>query len=142
MALTYTSFQTYPTEIAGITSEYNSKIAAVESFVVEDMAAVGVTVDSAILKYFVYWYFCQQAVTNVTAKAGETLTISKTSIPAIDMQIQNWNTGVDKLRVACGITSEILKSYYRLTLAERMHSFLESAGITINEKYISKISWL
>jgi len=142
MALTYTTFQTYPLEIAGITSEYNAKITAIENFVIEDLAYSGDAADvSAILKYFVFWFFCQSQVTTITAKTGETIQIQKTSIPALDMQIQNWNTGVDKLRTVFEITDEILDSMTGMTY-EKIHSLVEATGKTVNEKYLSKRSIL
>jgi hypothetical protein len=147
MASTYTTFLTYPLEIVGITSEYNTRITAIENFVISDMALTGVAEGviasvAAILPYFVFWYFCQNEATIITAKTGENAQIQKTSIPALNKQIQNWDIGVDKMRTALGITIDVLESYHGLTLAERIHSFLESEGITINEKYLSKISWL
>jgi len=147
MALTYTDFQTYPTDIADINSQYNAKIAAVEAFVVEDMAANGVTVSSAILKYFVFWYLCQSQVTTITAKTGENLPISKNSIPDVSMQVQNWNTGVEKLRALCGITDEEIEasknSYYGYYPEnEIIETLLSSSDVTINENYLSKRSML
>lgn len=143
MATTYTTFETYPLEIAGITSQYNSRIKAIEDFIIDDMALTGTDVEIAtILPYFIFWYFCQNEVTTVTAKTGETFQIQKTSIPDVSRQVQNWDIGVDKLRSALGITPDVLRSYHSLTLAERIHSFIENAGITMNEKYLLKISWL
>lgn len=144
MALNYNTFQVYPFEIDGITSEYNSKITAVETFVKSDMAATGVTVTDAILSYFVYWFLLQDASITVTIKTGETASISKTSYPSFEKQIQNWNIGVDKLRVLCGITDEALLSYeYGMTRDYvRIHEIITAAGITINEKYLSKRSLL
>jgi hypothetical protein len=119
MALNYLTFQTYPLQITGITSEYNSKITAIENFVKSDMAAVGVTVTDAILSYFVFWFFCQDTQTSVFAETGENSQVKEFSTPEIFKQVQAWNIGVEKLRTV-----------------------LEATGKTVNEKYLSKRSLL
>jgi hypothetical protein len=102
MALTYTDFQTYPTDIAGIDSTYNAKIAAIEAFIVEDMQYDGDAVDvGAILKYFAYWYLCHDQISTVTAKTGENIQIQKSSIPSFIKQVQAWDLGVEKLTDIC-----------------------------------------
>ena len=147
MALSYLTYQTYPLQITGITSEYNSKITAIETFVKSDMAAIGVTVTDAILSYFVYWFFCQDATTTVTPESGENSQVKEFSTPEIFKQVQAWNIGVDKLRVLCGITEEEIEttksSYYGYyPESEIIESILSGTAITINEKYLSKRSLL
>ncbi len=141
MALNYNTFQVYPLEIEGITSEYNSKITAVENFVKSDMAASGVVVTDAILSYFVYWFLLQDASITVTIKTGETVGIAKTSYPSFEKQIQNWNIGVDKLRALCEITEESI-SLAAGTLSEKIHALVLASGNVINENYLSKRSLL
>jgi len=146
MALNYNTFQVYPLEIEGITSEYNTKITAVENFVKSDMAATGVTVTDAILSYFVFWFLCQDAAITVTIKTGETAPIAKTVYPSFDKQIQNWNIGVDKLRLLCGITEDeienLMMTMYGYARKEAIEMLLSGDGITINSKYLSKRSLL
>jgi hypothetical protein len=143
MALSYLTYQTYPLQITGITSEYNSKITAIETFVKSDMAAVGVTVTDAILSYFVYWFFCQDATTTVTPESGENSQVEEFSTPEIFKQVQAWNIGVDQLRVLCGITDDnIIWLGNSMILSQKIHHLVSAAGITINEKYLSKRSLL
>jgi hypothetical protein len=147
MALNYLTFQTYPLDIAGIDSQYNAKITAIETFVKSDMGAVGVTVTDAILSYFVYWFLCQDKVTDLTVQGGETMPILKDSQPEIIKQVRAWNLGVDKLRSICGVTDEIvnerwIQPYTGLSLNEFFKSILDSASITINQNYLSKRSLL
>jgi hypothetical protein len=142
MALTYLNFKEFPTEIEGITSDYNSKITAVESFVISDIAAVGVTVSDAILSCFVFWFICQDAATTATIKTGETSPIAKTYMHDYSKQIQAWNYGVDQLIKLLAIPDTVLKGSNYLRLSERIHYYLEGEGVAINENYLSKISWL
>lgn len=139
MALNYTNFLQFPLQIVGINSDYNSKITAIENFVVSDLAYSGLAGDiTAILPYFVFWYFCQDAITTAAVESGENLQVKEFSEPAMDKQIQNWNTGVKMLRAVFGITDELLASMSGLTNAEKMHSIVEATGKTVNEKYLSK----
>jgi hypothetical protein len=120
MVLTYSSFQTFPLQIVGITSDYNAKIQAIENFVIADLAYSGEASDiSAILPYFVFWFFCQDTQTTVFVETGENSQVKEFSTPEIFKQVQAWNIGVDKLRTV-----------------------LEATGKTINEKYLSKRSLL
>lgn len=143
MATTYTAFTTYPLEITGITSDYNSKIAAIEAFVLSDMEYSGEASElTAILPYFIYWFFLQDKVTDATAQGGENMPILKDSQPDILKQIQNWNTGVKMLRAIFGITDEKLNALTGMTMGEKIHAFVLGSGKTINEKYLSKRSIL
>lgn len=145
MALTYTNFTAYPTEIEGIDADYNATITAIETFVKNDMAAVGVTVSDAILVYFVFWFFCQDASGSVAAKTGETSPIMKNAYPDFVKQVRAWNTGVEKLRVLCGITPEMIKevrnSFNGYFCETDIIDFLVTdLGISINQTYLSKRS--
>lgn len=118
MALTHTSFLSFPLQVVGITSDYNAKIQAIENFIISDMAYSGDASDlTAILPYFVFWYFCQDAATTVTPESGENSQVKEFSTPEIVKQVKNWNTGAEKLRA--------------LVLA---------SGETINENDLSKRS--
>ena len=116
--MNYTTFKEYPLQIIGITSEYNPKIAAIENFVIADMAYSGDIEDlSEILPYFVFWCFCKDAQTTVFVETGENAQVKEFSHPEIFKQIQAWNIGVIKLS-----------------------ALISSTGETVNEKYLSKIS--
>lgn len=72
MALNYQSFQNFPLQIVGITSDYNAKITAIENYVVSDIAYSGDASDlTAILPYFVFWFFCNDAQTTVVVESGK-----------------------------------------------------------------------
>lgn len=148
MALSYLTFQTYPLQIVGITSEYNAKITAIETFVKSDMAAVGVTVTDAILSYFVFWFFCQDATTTVAVETGENSQVKEFSTPEVFKQVQAWNIGVDKLRALCGITDEEIETRIGYSSnayfpeSEAIKAIILGTSITINQKYLSKRSLL
>ena len=146
MALNYLTFQTYPLQITGITSEYNSKITAIENFVKSDMAAVGVTVTDAILSYFVFWFFCQDTQTTVFVETGENSQTKEFSTPETIKQVNAWNIGVEKLRVVCGITEAILTErmtgLYSCLEKSIIETILYENLISINTKYLSKRSLL
>jgi hypothetical protein len=142
MAITYLTFKTFPLEIEGITSEWDTQITAIKNFVVSDMAAVGVTVSDAILSYFVYWFLCQEASTTVTAETGETAPISKTTYPDFTKQIRAWNLGAISLRTAFGITQTILDNRIEINDTEKIKAILLGSELSVNQKYLSKISLL
>lgn len=145
MALTYSSFQTFPLQIVGVTSDYNAKITAIENFVTADLAYSGDAGDlTAILPYFVFWFFCQDTQTTVFVETGENSQVKEFSTPEILKQVQNWNIGVDKLRTLFGITDEILNSFNHGPIREcaKIHEIVLASGKTVNEKYLSKRSLL
>jgi hypothetical protein len=137
MALNYTSFQSFPLQIVGITSDYNSKITSIEKFVIEDLAYSGTASDvTAILPYFVFWFFCNDAKTTVTPENGEMSQVSEFSTPEIFKQVQAWNIGVKKLRAVFEITDEAL-DLASGTMSEKIHALVLASGKTVNEKYLS-----
>jgi len=140
MAITNATFKMFPLEIEGITSEWDTQITAIKNFVVSDMAAVGVTVSDTILSYFVYWFLCQEAATTVTAKTGETAPISKTTYPDFSKQIRTWNLGATILRTEFGITQAILDNRIETSDTEKIKSILLGSDLSVNQKYLSKIS--
>ena len=120
MALTYTAFEKFPLQIVGIDADRNAKISAIEEFVVADMAYSGTASDiTSVLPYFIFWFFCQEKSTTVSAETGENLQLKEFTEPAIEKQINAWNLGVEKLAAICAEKSTTVKS-----------------------KYLSKISWL
>ena len=120
MALTYTAFEKFPLQIVGIDADRNTKIAAIEEFVVADLAYSGTASDiTSVLPYFIFWFFCQDRATTVSVETGENLQLKEFTEPAIEKQINAWNLGVEKLAAICTEKSTTVKS-----------------------KYLSKISWL
>lgn len=120
MALTFTGFKSFPLQIVGITEDYNAKINEIETFVVSDLAYSGEVGEvNAVLPYFVFWFFCQDAQTTVVVETGENAQVQEFSYPEIFKQVQNWNIGVEKLQAIC-----------------------DEKGTTVNEKYLSKRSLL
>lgn len=148
MATTYQSFLTYPLEITGITSEHNPRIAAIEEFILSDMEYSGEDSElTAILPYFIFWFFLQDKVTDATTQGGENLPILKDSQPDVLKQIANWNTGVKKLRDHLGITQaaiDVLRRsrLFRMTESEYVKTLASNLNISINENYLSKRSIL
>jgi hypothetical protein len=160
MALTYSNFNSFPLQIVGINSDYNSKITAIENFVKSDMAITGATVSDAVLAYFVFWFFCQESASSVWAETGENSQVTEFSEPSMLKQIQAWNLGVDQLRVICGITEEEIRNlslryifnvpsfsyFYEKTQVvfayEKMKFILDEKKISINMNYLSKRSFL
>ena len=114
MALTFNNFKTYPIEIIGITADYNARITAIETFVLSDLEYSGEASDlNAILPYFVFWYFCQDRTTVVTAQTGENSQVQKEfSTPEIFKQVQAWNLGVKKLQTLIDANEETVNVYY------------------------------
>jgi hypothetical protein len=142
MALTYLSFQSFPLQIVGISSDYNAKITAIENFVISDLAYSGDAEDlTAVLPYFVFWFFCQDAQTTVFSETGENSQVKEFSNPETYKQERAWNIGVEKLRTLFGITDEAL-SMAAGTMAEKIHALVLGSGKTVNEKYLSKRSLL
>jgi hypothetical protein len=140
--MNYTTFQAYPLQIVGITSDYNAKITAIENFIIADLAYSGTAGDvTEILPYFVFWFFCQDAQTTVFTETGENSQVKEFSTPEILKQVQMWNLGVEKLRTLFGITDEAL-SLTAGTMAEKIHALVLGSGKTVNEKYLSKRSLL
>lgn len=152
MALTHDDFMIYPLQIVGIDSSipgegegdediyiYDEKIQEIENFVVEDMSYSGEASDvSAILPYFVYWFFLQNETSMSVVNAGENYQVKEFTEPSILKQVKNWNTGVDKLRVLFGITDESLDVLTCMRMSEKIHFFVLQSGKIINENYLSK----
>lgn len=152
MALTHDDFMIYPLQIVGIDSSipgegegdedtyiYDEKIQEIENFVVEDMSYSGEASDvSAILPYFVYWFFLQNETSMSVVNAGENYQVKEFTEPSILKQVKNWNTGVDKLRVLFGITDESLDALTCMRMSEKIHFFVLQSGKIINENYLSK----
>lgn len=116
----YRSFQSYPIQIVGISSDYNAKITSVENFVKSDMAYSGDEAGlESILPFFVFWFFCNDLQTTVMVEAGEAGQVKEFSFPDTVKQDRAWNIGVDKLI-----------------------ELVATTGASVNSKYLSKRSLL
>lgn len=152
MALTHADFNSYPIKIAGIDKSegsgeslvylYDAMITGLETFVISDMAYTGDVTVSAVLKYFVYYLFCQEQASTVTANAGENVNVDKVSMPSKDKQVFAWNYGVESLRTLLGITKDLIEARIELFECDKIHSIVEELGISINQKYLNKRSLL
>jgi len=152
MALTHADFNSYPVIISGINKSegsgeslvylYDAMISGLEEFVNSDMAYTGSVTVSAVFKYFVYYLFCQEQASTVTANAGENINIDKVSMPSRDKQIFAWNYGVESLRTLLGITKDLIDERIELFECDKIHSIVKELGISINEKYLNKRSLL
>jgi hypothetical protein len=152
MALTYADFTKFPIQIIGIDANetideevvylYDEKIEEIEDFVISDIAYSGEAADlTAILPYFVFWYFCNDATSQVVVESGENGQVKEFSYPEVFKQVQAWNIGVDKLRAVFEITDDKL-NLVNGSMSQKIHALVLAAGKTINEKYLSKRSLL
>jgi len=142
MALTYSNFLSFPIQIVGVNSDYNAKITAIENFVVSDLAYSGTASDlTAILPYFVFWFFCNDTTTTVV-ESGENGQVKEFSYPETIKQETAWNIGVDKLRTVFGITDDGLAELVSGSLSDKIHALVLASDKTVNEKYLSKRSRL
>lgn len=148
MALTYQNFLKYPIKISGIDSTYDSYIKDIEDFLIADLAYSGTASDLGnILPYFAFFLLCQDKNSTVDANAGESAQVKEFTETSTTKQIQAWNIGVDKLRVILGITQNEIDNIRRLSKGfyseyDAIEMLLSDLGISINEKYLSKINLL
>lgn len=97
-ALTYESFTAYPLEIKGITAESDEHIVAISDYVLEKLEYTGDAADlDALLPYFVYFHFCEDLLTDVSVRTGETSIIREESNFSTFKMCKMWNEGVTKL---------------------------------------------
>ena len=96
--MTYESFTAYPLEIQGITAASNEKITAISDYVLDKLEYSGDAADlDAILPYFVFFHFCEDLLTDVSARTGETAIIREESNYSTLKMVKSWNEGVYKL---------------------------------------------
>jgi hypothetical protein len=114
----YTIFLNYPLQILGIDESYDSELTAIENFVIFDLEYSGAVEDlEEILPYFVFFHFCENRKSEVSAMTGEQSKVAEFTVPSVVTAISVWNIGVKKLNT--------------LLLANEQ---------TVNELYTSKIS--
>lgn len=148
MSLNYQSFLKYPIKINGIDSTYDSYIKDIEDFLIADLAYSGTASDlDDILPYFTFFLLCQDKNSTVDANVGESTQVKEFTEASTTKQIKAWNIGVDKLRVILEITQNEIDNIRRLSKGfysecDAIEMLLSDLGISINEKYLSKISLL
>lgn len=102
MAITYENFSAYPIQILGIDDTYNDELTAIETLVKEKIAYTGEVADiESVLPYFVFYKFCEDRLSEVTAKNGENITTSEFTMPSQNTMIRAFNLGVKKLCAIC-----------------------------------------
>lgn len=111
--MTYEDFQSYPIQILGIDDTYDGELTAIETLVKEKIEYTGEVADiESVLPYFVFFKFCENAQTEVTAKNGESITTSEFTFPSYNSMIRAWNLGVDKLIAICTEKVQTASKYY------------------------------
>lgn len=98
----YTLFEKYPIQILGIDETHNDKLNAIKEVVIDEIEYSGELSDiESVLPYFVFFKFCDDLESDVTANAGEQTKASEFSTFAYKSQISAWNQGVKKLQAIC-----------------------------------------
>ncbi len=116
----YTTFENYPLQILGIDDSYNSELNAISSFLEGDIEYTGEVEDlENILPYFVFYKFCENRKSEITAASGEQSKTAEFSVATEVRQVKAWNYGVTKL-----------------------NALLLANGETANEIYTSKITMI
>lgn len=109
----YTIFTKYPLEIQGITEASENKIQAIFKDTKKQIDYSGDVADiEEPLKYFVFWHFCENILTNVSATTGETAVFRDESMPEVLQMMRAWNRGVDLLSEILEEKNETANSYY------------------------------
>lgn len=94
----YTNFLNYPLQILGIDESYDSELNAIESLVIFDIEYSGEVMDlEEILPYFVFFHFCENRKSEVSAMTGEQSKVAEFTVPAVVTAVNVWNVGVKKL---------------------------------------------
>ena len=109
----YTQFLKYPVRISGINESYNDELTAIEDFVKSDIDYSGESSDiEPLLPYFVFFKFCENKRSEVTATNGEQTQIAEMTVPSVDAQIRVWNIAVEKLTAICEAKTATASKYY------------------------------
>jgi hypothetical protein len=109
----YTSFLNYPIQVIGIDESYNSELKHIEDLVIFDLEYTGDVADlDEILPYFVYFHFCENRRSEVSAMTGEQSKVSEFTVPSVANSISVWNIGVKKLNALILANSETVNELY------------------------------
>jgi hypothetical protein len=113
----YTNFQIYPINVLGIDETYNDELNAIEQVVIDELDYTGDADDlELILPYFVFYKFCENKESDVTAQTGEMAKVAEFSVPSRNSMIRAWNVGVTKLNALCITNSQTVNAVYRCTI--------------------------
>jgi len=100
--MTYADFTTYPINILGINESYNNELTAIEELVLSEIAYTGDVDDIlTVIPYFVYFKFCENRASEVTANNGEQMSTAEFTFPSVFSQVRAWNLGAAKLLAIC-----------------------------------------
>jgi hypothetical protein len=100
--MTYDKFTTYPINILGINESYNNELTAIETLVKTEIAYTGDAADiSGVIPYFVFFKFCENRASEVTANNGEQMSTAEFTFPSVLSQVRAWNLGAVKLLSIC-----------------------------------------
>lgn len=114
MAISHENFKSYPIQIIGITAEYDDQLTAIEDFVRDEIAYTGTDTDiDPIIPYFVFYYFCTNKDSEVSASNGETHQVSEFTIPDDRAQVNAWNIGAKKLLALCAEKAKEANTNYQ-----------------------------
>ena len=109
----HTTFNKYPIEIKGINQSYNEELTAIEAQVKSEIGYTGQSADiTSVLPYFVFFKFCENKRSEVTATNGEQTQIAEMTVPSVDAQIRVWNIAVEKLTAICSAKATTANKYY------------------------------
>ena len=98
----YSNFEKYPLQIIGINESYNDELTAIEEVVIDEIGYSGDVNDlENILPYFVFFKFCEDRASSVTAKTGEMSEVAEFSVPSVLSQVRAWNIGAKLLDDLC-----------------------------------------
>ena len=109
----HTAFNKYPIEIKGINQSYNEELTAIETQVKSEIGYTGQAADiTSVLPYFVFFKFCENKRSEVTATNGEQTQIAEMTVPSVEAQIRVWNIAVEKLTAICEAKTATASKYY------------------------------
>ena len=111
--MTYETFTKYPLNILGINESYNNELTAIEELVKSEIEYTGDAADiSGVIPYFVFFKFCENRETDVTANNGEQSTTAEFTFRAYLSQVRAWNLGAARLLAICNEKGKTANKYY------------------------------
>jgi len=111
--MTYEDFKTYPLQISGINDSYNSELTAIEALVKSEIEYSGNDEEiKNVLPYFVFFKFCENKGSEVSATLGENVTVAETTQPTYEKMVRAWNIGAKMLNAICTEKGTTASKYY------------------------------
>jgi len=111
--MTYETFTTYPLNILGINESYNNELTAIETLVKSEIEYTGEAADiSGVIPYFVFFKFCENRESDITANIGEQLAPAEFTSRSILSQVRAWNLGAARLLAICTEKGKTANKYY------------------------------